>query len=139
MQLPPTILSLDKREKKGKQAKSSEKQHENSSESKGASTKLSKPDKSKSSLTDNKQEDVTDSSPETGSDSESETIHGDVVIAAETLPAVDAAEHPNQPSNKRPSKHPSLRPPRTLETTLFDRLERMYGPGIKRLLNVQYR
>lgn len=32
-----------------------------------------------------------------------------------------------------------LRPPRTLETTLFDRLERIYGPGIKRLLAVQYR
>jgi DNA polymerase alpha-associated DNA helicase A len=32
-----------------------------------------------------------------------------------------------------------LRPPRTLETTLFDRLERLYGPGIKRVLKVQYR
>lgn len=32
-----------------------------------------------------------------------------------------------------------LRPPRTLETTLFDRLERLYGAGIKRVLQVQYR
>lgn len=32
-----------------------------------------------------------------------------------------------------------LKPPRTLETTLFHRLERMYGPGIKRVLRVQYR
>jgi DNA polymerase alpha-associated DNA helicase A len=32
-----------------------------------------------------------------------------------------------------------LRPPRTLETTLFDRLERLYGAGIKRVLKVQYR
>jgi len=32
-----------------------------------------------------------------------------------------------------------LKPPRTLETTLFDRLERMYGEGIKRVLKVQYR
>jgi hypothetical protein len=32
-----------------------------------------------------------------------------------------------------------LRPPRTLETTLFDRLERLYGEGIKRVLKVQYR
>jgi DNA polymerase alpha-associated DNA helicase A len=32
-----------------------------------------------------------------------------------------------------------LDPPRTLETTMFDRLERMYGAGIKRLLAVQYR
>jgi DNA polymerase alpha-associated DNA helicase A len=34
---------------------------------------------------------------------------------------------------------PRLRPPRTLETTLFDRLERIYGEGIKRVLHVQYR
>lgn len=32
-----------------------------------------------------------------------------------------------------------LDPPRTLETTMFDRLERMFGAGIKRLLAVQYR
>jgi hypothetical protein len=37
------------------------------------------------------------------------------------------------------SRRTELRPPRTLETTLFDRLERIYGPGIKRLLAVQYR
>ncbi|KAG8216052.1 DNA helicase [Butyriboletus roseoflavus] len=140
MQLPPTILSLDKRETKGKQAKSSEKQHKNSSDGKGPSTKLSKLDKSKASSTDNKQEDVTDSSSDSGSDSESETIRGDVVTAGETIvPAADTPEYPTQQLNKRPSKHPGLRPPRTLETTLFDRLERMYGPGIKRLLNVQYR
>lgn len=32
-----------------------------------------------------------------------------------------------------------LRPLRSLETTLFGRLERLYGPGIKRILTVQYR
>jgi hypothetical protein len=37
------------------------------------------------------------------------------------------------------SKRPKLSPPRTLEMTLFDRLEKMYGAGIKRLLAVQYR
>ena len=34
---------------------------------------------------------------------------------------------------------PQLKPPRTLEQTLFARLERLYGPGIKRVLQVQYR
>ncbi len=34
---------------------------------------------------------------------------------------------------------PILRPPRTLERTLFDRLERLYGAGIKRVLQIQYR
>ncbi|KAG5636874.1 hypothetical protein H0H81_006535 [Sphagnurus paluster] len=32
-----------------------------------------------------------------------------------------------------------LTPPRTLETTLFDRLEKMYGSSIKRMLTIQYR
>ncbi|WVR06790.1 hypothetical protein IAU60_003825 [Kwoniella sp. DSM 27419] len=32
-----------------------------------------------------------------------------------------------------------LQPPRTLETTLFERLETLYGDGIKRVLQVQYR
>ncbi|KAK0498765.1 P-loop containing nucleoside triphosphate hydrolase protein [Armillaria luteobubalina] len=41
------------------------------------------------------------------------------------------------PDSKK--KDPSLKPPRTLETTLFDRLEKMYGPNIKRMLQVQYR
>nr|KIR45308.1 DNA helicase [Cryptococcus bacillisporus CA1280] len=34
---------------------------------------------------------------------------------------------------------PSLKPPRTLETTLFERLEKLYGLGIKHVLQVQYR
>ncbi len=34
---------------------------------------------------------------------------------------------------------PQMKPPRTLERTLFDRLERLYGPAIKRVLQVQYR
>ncbi|ORX35634.1 putative DNA helicase [Kockovaella imperatae] len=37
------------------------------------------------------------------------------------------------------TKVTSLIPPRTLETTLFQRLESIYGPGIKRVLQVQYR
>ena len=37
------------------------------------------------------------------------------------------------------STRPHLRPPRTLETTLFDRLERLYGPAVKRVLTTQYR
>jgi DNA polymerase alpha-associated DNA helicase A len=32
-----------------------------------------------------------------------------------------------------------LVPPRTLETTLFDRLEKMYGTSIKKMLKIQYR
>ncbi|KAG6380181.1 putative DNA polymerase alpha-associated DNA helicase A [Boletus reticuloceps] len=127
MQLPPTILSLDKHEKKNKQAKSSEKQHKDASESEATSTKLSKPNKSESSSTHDGQEDVTDPSSE------------NVTAEQFTVPSTDTPKNPSEPSNKKTSKHSGLRPPRTLETTLFDRLERMYGPGIKRVLNVQYR
>lgn len=41
--------------------------------------------------------------------------------------------------HKKPHYDGVLQPPRSLETTLFDRLERMYGPGVKRMLTVQYR
>lgn len=34
---------------------------------------------------------------------------------------------------------PKLVLPRTLETTLFDRLEKMYGANIKQMLEIQYR
>lgn len=37
------------------------------------------------------------------------------------------------------SKRIELIPPRTLETTLFDRLEKMYGTRIKKMLEIQYR
>ena len=37
------------------------------------------------------------------------------------------------------SKRLLLVPPRTLETTLFDRLEKMYGTSIKKMLEIQYR
>ena len=137
MQLPPTILSLDKHKKKNKQAKSSEKQRENGPEGKGTSGKPSKPGKGKAPSTDRKEEDATDTNSETDTSSESNSIHGDAVVVEEST--APEPEHSNEPAKKKSSKHSGLRPPRTLETTLFDRLERMYGPGIKRLLNVQYR
>ncbi len=42
-------------------------------------------------------------------------------------------------AEREESNRPRLKPPRTLETTLFDRVERLYGEGIKRVLKVQYR
>ncbi|KAJ3864268.1 P-loop containing nucleoside triphosphate hydrolase protein [Lentinula novae-zelandiae] len=77
MQLPPTVLSLDKRRKQQKSAGN-------------------------------------------GSDDDAKS---ETVVA----------------NNEPRSKMPILRPSRSLETTLFDRLESMYGSGIKRMLNVQYR
>jgi len=79
------------------------------------------------------------SDTEADSDSDSDLVKGDTVIAEEVVspPAGDAEPKPKYLGT--PDKRPVLRPPRTLETTLFARLEKMYGPGIKRLLNIQYR
>ncbi|KAJ7600920.1 AAA domain-containing protein [Mycena floridula] len=99
MQLPPTILSIDKSGKGKKTPKTPKKTA--SDNTKAAS--------SKSIESNDEESDSNDS-------------------------VMDEA-----PSVKPKQKIPVLRPPRTLETTLFDRLERMYGPKIKRMLQVQYR
>ncbi|VDB96684.1 unnamed protein product [Peniophora sp. CBMAI 1063] len=54
---------------------------------------------------------------------------------AEPAPAEKAVDR----KIRRKKTVPGLYPPRTLETTMFERLEKMYGPGIKRMLTVQYR
>ncbi|KAJ7628342.1 P-loop containing nucleoside triphosphate hydrolase protein [Roridomyces roridus] len=84
MQLPPTVLSVDKKKTK------------------------------------KKVEPTVEHSSESSSDTDSET--------------------PPPPKPQPQKKNlPVLQPPRTLETTLFDRLEKMYGSSIKRMLQVQYR
>lgn len=140
MQLPPTVLSLNKRKKKGSAKGSGLGSTEKTKMPGKAATKS--PENSKRQETPSETpQDEGQSCSDTGtdSDSDSDLVKGDTVIAEEDVspPAGDA-----EPKPKRlgiPDKRPVLRPPRTLETTLFDRLEKMYGPGIKRLLNVQYR
>lgn len=67
-----------------------------------------------------------------------------------TVPADDTKDRPEETADADEAeitdnldtlsiRTTKIRPPRTLETTLFDRLERLYGPGIKRVLKVQYR
>lgn len=56
----------------------------------------------------------------------------------ESSPLADKAKDDMREDNIK-TRRTKLSPPRTLEMTLFDRLEKMYGAGIKRLLAVQYR
>lgn len=107
MQLPPTIISIDK-EKKDKGKKKS-KQPTNRS---GKAVKAEKPPK-----------DTPEPPPLSGSENSSSAVSGDEMIKA------------NPPSMSKPV----LIPPRTLETTLFDRLEQMYSSRIKKMLEIQYR
>lgn len=144
MQLPPTILSLDNNKKK-KQGPAQTK----SSGKKTAPPKATLDFKDKS-KTDVPEPPLVQSSQDkdhnTNSADESDE-EGDAIMKddEDVHPSNDEtkAETP-APGNINPPIVKSFRrgvliPPRTLETTLFDRLEKMYGPGIKRLLNVQYR
>lgn len=126
MQLPPTILSVD-----SKKAKSKDKPN---STPKSSSKKPDPKQKEKKSA---QTEDVLESPQPLSDDEASQSSESE---GSEDDKAVKSAKAPsNRPpaAAKVPSKR--LRPPRSLETTLFDRLEKMYGPGIKRMLNVQYR
>lgn len=69
-----------------------------------------------------------------------EAGNADPVAAEENVEA--SSDEPAKDDMKEENvtvRRTRLDPPRTLETTMFDRLERMYGAGIKRLLAVQYR
>ncbi|KAL6306936.1 AAA domain-containing protein [Sparassis latifolia] len=149
MQLPPTILSIDKKKKKdvsgeGKAQKAPQKVKATikpsmpSADSK-ASDVQAKP--SNNPVNPEEQEGESSDSPDSNS-SESASAEDEVDADASKDAAAKVKPAPPPKTNSKKeakSKRSGLRPPRTLETTLFDRLEKMYGPGIKRMLNVQYR
>ncbi|CAA7266201.1 unnamed protein product [Cyclocybe aegerita] len=110
MQLPPTILSLDDKKKR----------------SAGATKSPAKagPTAKKSSKAKAPAASVAADHSTNNSDSESSGMEDALANKAAALSL---------------TKGSKLVPPRTLETTLFDRLEAMYGASIKRMLEVQYR
>ncbi|KAJ7672544.1 P-loop containing nucleoside triphosphate hydrolase protein [Mycena polygramma] len=125
MQLPPTVLSVDKKPPE-----------KNQTTSKTSSTAQPiQKDKKKaepSPVTDDKplaEPDSSDSEASRSSDPENEAA------TPKQPPRNEAPQKKDKPSGRVPL----LRAPRTLETTLFDRLEKMYGSSIKRMLQVQYR
>ncbi|KAH7925357.1 P-loop containing nucleoside triphosphate hydrolase protein [Leucogyrophana mollusca] len=136
MQLPPTILSIDKHKK-------NEKQSSLGKPKTGSVQVRSKPEgRNETASNEGPPSSSRDSGGvESGSDSGEESVSGDEVLAEDTtVPTAELEERERSPKQKKKlPKRSELRPPRTLETTLFDRLERMYGPDIKRMLNVQYR
>jgi DNA polymerase alpha-associated DNA helicase A len=71
-------------------------------------------------------------------DDEEEGADASAALAPdEQLAASAALSAPARADTLAPLRN--LRPLRSLETTLFGRLERLYGPGVKRILTVQYR
>ena len=127
MQLPPTILSIDEAGKKDRKSHKLEKQKQKLREN-GTDIGVSNP-------IDLTSSDVGIPDSELSDNSETEGVGGDITVAV----GVDNPFLAVKSNDHQTKKAPVLRPPRTLETTLFDRLETMYGPSIKRMLDVQYR
>jgi DNA polymerase alpha-associated DNA helicase A len=121
MQLPPTILSLNKnkskKEKGNKGGKADGTNKQKAEKRTQISQETSQAELSSAKLSISEMNDS--ESDASGKDGEDTTV----TISTETLR----------------KKSTGLQPPRTLETTLFDRLEAMYGPSIKRMLEIQYR
>ena len=81
---------------------------------------------------------TTNTVPHERVDSESDSV--EELDCVETAGDDRAPNAPGPTSKMASSLHyRGLTPPRTLELTMFERLEKMYGPGIKCMLTVQYR
>ena len=129
MQLPPTILSLNNNDGEMKRPKEGQKLVKKLATSGTKDTKTSKSEE-------------VETGGEMIEDSESDGQSSDSDIKDDTVDEVANQISKGSLSDNGQMKNvktPVLRPPKTLETTLFDRLERMYGPGIKRMLKIQYR
>jgi DNA polymerase alpha-associated DNA helicase A len=129
MQLPPTVLSTDRRRDKTKKPTQQGKK-----QAVALSSKSTKPTSK-----------VADSPEQPGPaieehDSDSQPTDADSEVDAVEEVAEQVLDTSLSDNNRtRKIRDPILRPPKTLETTLFDRLEKMYGSSIKRMLEIQYR
>lgn len=144
MQLPPTILSNDKVDKKKKdKVRSGVTQSSPNKNDKAEKTTQNEPD-SKSKFAEpsaDLAEIATESLVLSDTDSENSS-DGDQVMGEDRpgkITPSNESPYTRITDTKTQTKWTELRPPRTLETTLFDRLEKMYGTGIKRMLKIQYR
>lgn len=131
MQLPPTILSVDQHGKKAKGNSTTKNVTPPKTGGKKTST-VSDANPSSDDVVEEPPASETDPSSDSDADEE-ELSEKDREVVSTPAPVKEAKK------KKRTPRPRSLRLPRSLETTLFDRLEKMYGPGIKRMLNVQYR
>ena len=145
MQLPPTILSVEKKVKEARErAKGKGASGVSSGAKKPLTGKMTKA--TKDSIISSAAEPQTSPNEmpssddrEVGSSDESEGSVGEAEPEVELRASENKAMKSKDDKRLGETRRTGLQPPRTLETTLFDRLEKMYGPGIKRVLNVQYR
>ncbi|KAH7337710.1 AAA domain-containing protein [Rhizoctonia solani] len=123
LQLPPTIISLNSSSHKSPTAKS-------------AGSKLIKNFKSgkPSKSTPKSRTTPSNSSKEPQVVSEESGVDSPANSGDENDPSAIPSIYPTEPR-----KSHRLVPPKSLEVTLFQRLEQMYGTSIKRMLTTQYR
>lgn len=128
MQLPPTVLSLDaERKKKDKQ------------KAKASPTKVKeevKEEKKENEAAVDSEADEDEDGDDDEIDDEEEDATPSTEAPSEALANLEISKPKRPPRRKREA---ILVPPRTLEVTLFERLEKMYGSRVKRMLKVQYR
>lgn len=113
LQLPPTVISSNERKKSSTKV------------TKGASTAKLATDKGKLKTTSKQ---APPAKPTESNSSDSEAEEGDKENEDTSFTRAVTAKRMGQ-----------LIPPKSLETTLFDRMERMWGDGVKQMLNIQYR
>ena len=143
MQLPPTIISLNNHKKKKKEPVATKSTGKKTSTPKTKSGPNGKPVATDTPPVQAQQDEDHEANSADGSDEGGDTVmKGDddaPPLLDETNTETSASGETSSQTVVKALRRGPLEPPRTLETTLFDRLEKMYGPGIKRLLNVQYR
>ena len=142
MQLPPTILSLNNHKKKKKDSvptKPTGKKKTAPKATSGPKEKSATPDPPPVQALRDEDHKVnsTDESDEGGDAVMTDDV--DIPSLLDETKAETSTSGETNPPVVMALRRGVLEPPRTLEKTLFDRIEKMYGPGIKRLLNVQYR
>lgn len=132
LQLPPTIISLNEKSKKGVVATMPKpKGSSTSSSAKQKSAKKNTSGPSKMMKAEDTKAEPPVSGAEDGEEADSDSEE------SEDAPSTKPVRGKDSLAKSRTAA--KLIPPRTLETTLFDRIEDMYGTGIKRMLTVQYR
>lgn len=127
LQLPPTVLSVNKKLKKGTGTKAPV---VTAPKSKCVLTVILSQNKPELSLRARPVVKEPPPSSSGSSDDESDS-------SAEAEPPTKTSPIPKKGLPKR--KKTDLRPPKSLEVTLFERLEKTHGASIKRMLQVQYR
>jgi DNA polymerase alpha-associated DNA helicase A len=125
LQLPPTVISTKDKTKLSKA--SGQKLHSSAAPKKGAVKKAEKTSKSTEKGKGKESEDqIETSGPDDDDEEQDESTNTAKVVYS-----------PSQANVK--IRLGVLKPSKSLEVTLFDRMERMWGKNIKQMLEVQYR